>query len=395
MKALHSDLRTTPLDLSQLCSQLWQFPLENELVVARPDVQALFLLNGTARFFWQEFARGTALGEIVQSFAGSYGVPQTVARQDLEATLTNLTHSVLSQLPECRSLLGYSASIPRDFAANCSVEINCVLNGRPFRVLLEPGDLVAEIAPRLAAVAVSCQPPDSPLCTFALVTSEDQVFIFRDGVCIARENTVSGARAILLQELIVRCTRDREAKAILHAGACGTASGCAILAGASHAGKEAPCAPLWMAAGLNCYSDDSVVLDEDLNAAGMPFPLTLRESSWPLLASRFDSFTECPRVHYRWGQKVRFLPSNLPTGASPTAPPKALVFVRYQPATSTSLQSLTSFEALMELQQSGFWVEHEQKSIALFLAWLGRLPAYRLTYQSIDEASDTVRGLLA
>jgi hypothetical protein len=393
LTALHSGLKSTPVDLSRLCSQLWQFPLEDELVVARPDVQALFLLNATARFFWEEFGRGAALGEIVQRFAASYAVPQTLARQDLEATLGTWTRSVLAHLPARGSLPEHTASVRREFAGNGSVEINCILNSRPFRVLLEPGDLVAEIAPRLAPVAVSCLPPDSPVCTFALANSEDQVLIFRDGVCVARENTVSGARAILLQELAARCNSGREAKAILHAGACGTASGCVILAGASHAGKSTLCAAL-MAAGLYCYSDDSVVLDEHFHAAGMPFPLTLRESSWPLLASRFASFRDCPRVHYRWGQKVRFLQSNLPTGSSPTAPPKALVFVRYQPATSTRLQSLTGFEALMELQQSGFWVEHERESIALFLAWIGRLPAYRLTYQSIDEASDTVRGLL-
>jgi hypothetical protein len=390
---LHSDLKSTPLDLSRLCSQLWQFPLEDELVVARPDVQALFLLNGTARFFWEKFARGAALGEIIESFAGNYGVPQAVARQDLEATIATWTHSVLSRLRDRGSVLENAASVPRDFVGNSSVQINCVLNARPFRILLEPGDLVEEIAPRLVPVAVSCLPPDCAVCTFVLTSSEDQVFIFRDGVCIARENTVSGARAILLQELTARCDAGREAKAILHAGACGTASGCVILAGASHAGKSTLCAAL-MAAGLYCYSDDSVVLDKHFNAAGMPFPLTVRESSWPLLASRFASFMKCSRVYRRWGQNVRFLPSNLPTGASPTAPPKALVFVRYEPATSTRFHSLTSFEALMELQQSGFWVEHERNSIALFLAWIGRLPAYRLTYSSINEACDAVQGLL-
>ncbi len=371
---MHSGLKATPVDLSRLCSQLWQFPLEDELVVARPDVQALFLLNATARFFWEEFARGAALGEIVQRFAASYAVPQTLARQDLEATLATWTRSVLSHLPARGSLLEHHTSVRRDFAGNGFVEINCVLNARPFRVLLEPGDLVEEIAPRLAPLAVSCPSSDSPVCTFALANSENRVLIFRDEVCIARENTVSGARAVLLQELAACCNSGREVKAILHAGACGTASGCVILAGPSHAGKSTLCAAL-MAAGLDCYSDDSVVLDEHFDAAGMPFPLTLRESSWPLLASRFASFTERSHVHRRWGQNVRFLQSNLPTGSSPTTPPKALVFVRYETTTSTRLQPLTGFEALMELQQSGFWVEHERDSIALFLAWIERLPA--------------------
>jgi hypothetical protein len=53
------------------------------------------------------------------------------------------------------------------------------------------------------------------------------------------------------------------------------------------------------------------------------------------------------------------------------------------------------FEALMALRQGGFWVAHDRESIAEFLAWIGQLDTYRLTYSLLDQASDTVRGLLA
>jgi hypothetical protein len=376
-------------------SQLWQFPLGDELVVARHDVHGLFLLNGTARFVWDEFNRGAAPGEIVENFSTRYGMPEGLARRDVEATLSGWSQSLLCPARgnggprKCRS------SFLRRLESNdATVEINCILNGRGFRVLIDSGDLVEEIAPRLAPAAVPHLPPDAPLVTFALADGEDRVFVFRDGVCIAEEEKTSGARAILLQEMTSHCDPDREAKVILHAGACGTFSRCVILAGSSHAGKSTLCAAL-MAGGLYCYSDDSAVLDRQFKVAGMPFPLVLRESSWPVLDSRFPSFLDRTRIHSRWGCSVRFLPSNLPANSSPAVVPKALVFVDYQPGASTRLQPLMRFEALMALRQGGFWVAHDRDSIAEFLAWIGQLDTYRLTYSLLDQASDTIRGLLA
>jgi hypothetical protein len=377
-------------------SRLWQFPLGDELVIARRDVQGLFLLNGTARFLWDEVCRGTPVPKIEEDFATRYGVPLALARHDIEATLASWSQGLLCPAPGGNGAPhAVRSSALGDFESKGAVvEINCVLNGRGFRVLLEPGDLVEEIAPRLAPVAVRHLPPDAPFLTFTLVNGNDRVFVFRDKVCIAEEEKTSGARAILLQELTAHCDHGREIKAILHAGACGTASGCIILAGSSHAGKSTLCAAL-MAEGFLCYSDDSAVLDRQFRVSGMPVPLTLRESSWPVLASRFPAFMDRASVHRRWGCSVRFLGSNMPSNSSPAVDPKALVFVDYRPRASTGLQRLTPFEALTALCQSGFWVEHNRESIARFLAWIGDLNGFRLTYSLLDEASDAVKLLLA
>jgi hypothetical protein len=374
--------------------EFWQFPVGDELVVARRDVRGLFFLNGTARHVWGEFNRSAETPEIVRSFVSRYGVTQSVAERDVEATLDGWSQSLFSRLLRNHEP-HVNGSVLNDFKTRpAAVEINCVLNGRGFRVLLEPGDLVEEICPRLAQNAVACLPPDTPFVKFALVNGEDHVFVFRDGVCIAAEEKTSAARAILLQEMTVLCDPGREAKAILHAGACGTASNCVILAGASHAGKSTLCAAL-MAEGLLCYSDDSVILDRHFEVSGMPFPLMLRESSWLVLESRFASFMKRAPVHRRFGCDVRFLPSNLPANSSPVVAPKALVFADYQPDARTDLQPVTPFGALLGLRHGGFWVEHDHESIAQFLAWIGRLGCYKLTYSRIDEASDAVRGLLA
>lgn len=375
-------------------SEFWQFSIGDELVIARRDVGGLFLLNSTARQVWDELNRGREEAEIIQGLVSRYGVPQSVAERDVQATLAGWSQGLLS--------MGASNRQPqldhillRDFETGSPpVKIDCVLNGRHFRVLLEPGELVEEIAPRLEQATVACLPPDKPLTKFALVNGEDRIFVLRDGVCIAAEEKTSGARAILLQEMTTLCDPAREAKAILHAGACGSTSGCVILAGASHAGKSTLCAAL-MGEGFFCYSDDSVVLDRQFAVSGMPFPLMLRESSWLVLEPRFSSFMARTRVHRRFGCDVRFLPSNLPGNSSPVARARALVFVDYQPGARTVLQSLTRFEALISLRQGGFWVEHSQDGIARFLAWIGSLGCYKLSYSRIEEALECIKNLLA
>ena len=353
--------------------ELWQFPVGDALVVARRDVQGLFFLNGTARHIWDEFNRGAAPAEIVENFVSRYGLPRSRARRDVEGTLAGWAQGLLSPGPGNLQTRA-NTSVLRDCESHSTaVRIDCVLNGRGFRVLLEPGDLVEEISPRLDQIEVACLPPDLPFVRLALVNGEDRVFVLRDGVCVAEEETTSGARAILLQEMTTLCNPGRQAKVILHAGACGTASGCVILAGASHAGKSTLCAAL-MAEGFLCYSDDSAILDRHFEVAGMPFPLMLRESSWLVLESRFAPYmdTKRARVHRRFGCDVRFLPSNLPANSSPAVAPKALVFVDYQSGARTQLRPVTPFQALLGLRQGGFWVEHGHESIAEFLAWIGR-----------------------
>jgi hypothetical protein len=376
-------------------SAFWQFPLEDGLVVARPDVQGLFLLNGSARLVWEQAASGKSAVDIAQRLISVYGVSPDVADQDVAATLAGWSESLLAPNVSPPDLMGGKpAAALRASSGAASVRIDCVLNGRGFRVLLEAGDLVEEVAPRLEQISVASLPSNLPFITYTLVNADDRVIVFRDGVRIAEEEKTSAARAILLQEMAGLSVPEREPIAILHAGACGTATDCLILAGASHAGKSTLCAAL-MAGGLYCYSDDSAVIDRHFRVAGMPFPVMLRQSSWSVIERLLPAEMAQTRPSQRWGTDVRFLASNLEGASSPSVPPRALVFVDYQSDAKAEIQPLTALEALTALQQSGFWVEHERESIGEFVDWVKRVGRYKLTYSKIEDAIEAVTALLA
>jgi hypothetical protein len=369
-------------------SRFWQFPVEDELVVARPGLEGLFLFNSTARLLWEERSRGASVAEAVRRFADLFGVPPALAQRDIEGLLADWSAGILAPLKK-------SAPADGPAAAAEVVPIDCLVNGKRFRVLLDAGDLVEEIAPRLAGLSVTFAPGQSPDVVFTLANGPDRVFVFRDGGLIATEEKTAGARAILLQEMTRACESSRMVRmvrAILHAGACGTDTASVLLAGASYSGKSTLCAAL-VARGLRCYADDSAVIDENFRVAGMPFPLTLRKSAWPALEGLIGR--EQLRAHTRWGVEAGFLDSNLPAGSSPAAPVEALLFVNYQAHAATVMEPLTVFETLLRLRRSGFWIEHTRTDIARFLESLTCLPRFTLTYSRLNEAADAVADLLA
>jgi hypothetical protein len=149
-----------------------------------------------------------------------------------------------------------------------------------------------------------------------------------------------------------------------------------------------------MHSGMYVLSDDSAAIDrQTAQVVSLPFALMLREGSWPILSSYIPELHAAP-TFYRNGDYVRFLPphDHRMIGA---APAQCLLFAHYQPGIPAQVRTLTTLEALLTLQQSGFWVPHDRESIAQFLCWLQSLPAHQLTYSNLSDAIPHVHRLLA
>jgi hypothetical protein len=341
----------------------WAFPVSGNdcIVVASPDREGLLLLNPTAAWIW----RNADLFNLVSAYASHFDISLDQANADLSTTLA--FWEKLEPAPSTPHSSAHFAVPP--------ISASYRLKHTTFLIRFASSEIADELSPRLAALEVAPSPPDYilDLCEHPTGTA-----VYRDGVRLAIEPLITAARAILLQEITRLAVPNRDFIAILHAGAVGNSEACVILAGASFSGKSTLCAAL-MLSGLLCYSDDSALLTTNFEIAGMPFALSIREGSWPLF----------PQL-----DRPRFLPSNL-NGTTPATPPKALVFVNYQPETQTTiLEPVEPFEALIAINQSGFWVEHTQPSIAAFIDWLARIPIHRLTYSDLQSAAATVRNLL-
>jgi hypothetical protein len=257
------------------------------------------------------------------------------------------------------------------------------LNGFVFRIFFYDSELVAEFAPRLAPLQIAT--PDFPATADVhLFRHGGLIYAICDDEILAAEASEKAARAALLPELVLRADRARRWLCIIHAGACAVGSDCFLFPANSHSGKTTLIAAL-MHSGMQFLSDDSAAIDrQTLSVVAMPFALMIREGSWSVLASRYPDLQNAP-VMGRLDEKVRFLaPVNVATDSPRRV--STLVFPKFSPRGSMMLEPIDSFEALLGLQESGFWVPHERESIATFLGWVQSLRAYTFTYSDLTQA---------
>lgn len=355
------------------------------MVLARPGVQGLFILNESAAFLWSLLAEELPFSHLLSRFCRQYGLSEEDAANDVSAALAFWNSNLLS--PPAQEGFHPLNAVPSDAFS----ELYRV-NGRLIRVSVSDPDLAAEIFPRLESVHAT--EAGEPELTFEVSTQDGRVSLFHQGELVCSEENPNAIRAILLQEMVRRTERDQDWLAILHAGACGLEDNVLLFAGKSQAGKTTLCAAL-MAGGFKFYCDDSAALARrDGTISPMPFRMMIRQGSWDVLRSRFPELTSS-EVSQRYGQAVRFLAPPPGQIASAPAKAKALLFVSYQPGEKTSLRPLLPFETLLKVQESGFWVQHDRDSIDAFLLWLQKLPAYGLVYSNLEDAISKIRDFCA
>ena len=372
----------------QESNDLWEFPIGDFLVLARPDVSGLYILNPSARLIWEIHKSGAQLPELVREFASAYNIPRDVAAQDVERTVGEWQSGLLSRHRSSLSLAPILASSP----ASSNVEFfaqNYVVHGMNIRVILQTSQLAEEIAPRLESLP---NKPSAPDFVFRVVEDTDGFRIFRDQCCVAMEESIGEIRGVLLQE-IVRSCRGRDPLAIFHAGACGSNSRCVVFPASTQSGKTTLAAVL-MKTGLTFYGDDSVLLERDtLSIPVMPFALTVRDGSWDVLNPRFPTLKNAPIVS-RFGQRVRFLPLAEEKQDGYCEGVAAIVFARFDRDSPNEVAELDALQTLLRLQESGFWVEHDEQSIRALLAWVRSTPSFTMSYSEVDQAASVIRGFV-
>jgi hypothetical protein len=369
-------------------SVFWEFPFGEALVLARADLQGLFLLNYTSRLIWSATNQGVPVHSLAQQFSVDFNIPVSHAAHDIQATLDSWSTGLFSRFsspitPDVHTLtpsLNFRPCFVGDY----------LLSGKQFRLEVADREFAEEISPRLAHLQSDTQIPG---VTIQVARLDGRLKLFNNGVFFAEELEVNAARAVLLQELAQAAQPDADWLTILHAGACGTDTACVVMPADTNVGKTTLTAAL-MHSGLQFFSDDSAAFDRHtMRVAPMPFALMIREGSWPVLASRFPELASAP-VLERNGCNVRFL---APPNSQPSAgvPAKCLLFIEFKPGAATVLEPLTPFESLLRLQKSGFWVAHDRDSIGTFLSWLQSIPAYQAVYSDLDEATALVHRLLS
>ena len=370
-------------------TDIWEFSVQGGLVLARPELQALFILNNSASALWYLLKEQLPPQKVLAAYSSLYSLPLETAAADIQSTIVVWRDQLLSNQPVAPPHPPEPTAPPPSFPFSADYLINSIL----FRVRIGDRDLVEEIAPRLAALAVSPS-TNHPRHCFDIFDHDGQIAILWNGESLGTEATASAARAVLLQEIVRVCNPGKEWLSVLHAGACGSDHECVLFAASTHSGKTTLAAAL-LYSDLHLFCDDSAAIDATSFAlSAMPFALMLRQGSWAPLRSRYPRIDAIPTLS-RFGQNVKFLAPEARRWPTSSPRVKGLLFTKYIPGAPAVRTPLPPFEALVRLQESGFWVVHRKESIQRFLHWIQTLPASVLTYSNLDDAVEEIRTFIS
>ena len=213
-----------------------------------------------------------------------------------------------------------------------------------------------------------------------------------DGAHLLTTPDLMIARSETLRWLILASHPGRHWLAVLHAAAVAGPRGAALLCGHSGAGKSTLTGQL-VASGLPLLTDDYAPVEMGTGLLWpVPFGLSVKEGSWPILGPLFPALAGAPPIRTRQRRQRYLTP---PAFAAGPLPASCLVFPLYQPGAALELTPLEPQETLQLLTRSGGWYENSPDRLAALVSWIGALPAYAMAYGDGAQAVAAVRRLLS
>ncbi|MGD9512295.1 MAG: hypothetical protein AB7X49_27525, partial [Geminicoccaceae bacterium] len=151
----------------------------------------------------------------------------------------------------------------------------------------------------LAAVTEPCRRPAGPAGASAEIAvrwGRGRYWLSVDGsVCLATRDPML-ARSEVLRRLVLASHPGRDWLAILHAAGIVGPDGAALLCGSSGAGKSTLTGML-VASGLALVTDDYAPIEAGTHALWpVPFGLSVKEGSWPLLTPHLPALATAPVI---------------------------------------------------------------------------------------------------
>ena len=379
-----------------LATDVEAIEFEGCLLLVGQRRQMLLILNQTARIVWEAMRAGVEADEMAALLSRSYGIPPARAREDVTALLDqwrghDLLDTGADQSPAAPHRAGRGAA--PGAARRRDVAVQRVYNpcGTAFRLAVEPPDLQRWLDGLLGHTeAPGLAPPD----LIELFSDGDMHVLTQNGTERQRSAEVDLAAGAVVRAICDLSYPDADWSLFMHAAAVGSGDDAIVLAGPNGTGKTTLTAAL-IRAGFDYFSDDVVPFDcRGMRIWPIPFALSVKEGSWPTLAGLYPILDGLP-VFDAGARKVRFLPPLERAIRHTDASVRALVFPRFRPKQRFALERLAPIEALVDLIGASRPLALDRRRLHRTLAWVRVVPAYRLTYTNLTDATEVIQGLFS
>jgi hypothetical protein len=168
-----------------------------------------------------------------------------------------------------------------------------------------------------------------------------------------------------------------------------------LIAGASGAGKTTLALALAAEEGCVMLGDDIVIVDETNQLRGIPFPIAVKDGSWPLLKDFCPKLASLP-IHIRPdGKIVKFLPGGVDRGDNSSTKNKTIVFVRQNPAGRCSLSRMHPLDAFQRLLAEAAAPGHRltDTAFAALRELVNTSQAFEMEISRLEDAIQAIREL--
>jgi hypothetical protein len=327
--------------------QTVSIPLDDVAILAAPATGPVAVVDATARAILDALRKGDDEREVAAALARSTGAPA----DEVAGHVAALRRSwVELALPRRRATL--AASAPRQAwahgAGRPALDVVCRFGTTHVRLRVWP----PRLARMLAAITAPSHAHGGEAAGPVLEAHRRgrNCVLLQDGARLLTTDDLMVARSEALRQLVLASYPGREWLAVLHGAGVAGPCGAALLCGTSGAGKSTLTGFL-LAAGLQLVTDDYAPLEAgSWKLWPVPFGLSVKEGSWPLLVPHFPDLIDAPVVSTR-ERRQRYL--HPPRLAAAPQPVRCLVFPLYRPGAAVDLLKLRPGEALELCARSG------------------------------------------
>ena len=164
---------------------------------------------------------------------------------------------------------------------------------------------------------------------------------------------------------------------------------CGVMLCAPREWGKSTLAAYLVAQGFEFLADEPALLHLDTwSISPLHLPISLKQGSWPVLRSWWPQLADAP-VHLRSdGTKIRMVHPSQEGGIAQSRRLTHIVFPHYAPQSSAKVESLSLFQTLRLLDESGMLLAKRfgRENFEAFLQAVRRTSAYKLQYASLVEA---------
>lgn len=381
-----------------------EFYLGDDLLVARENCGELFVLNNTARAIWHAWRKQLSTHEISTLLAEKYCVPADLAQQDVRATITEWKKGgLIGETPKQTSNLLSDRRVLHD-------EINQNLTAIPsvtwfsecsyqlydFSICIRFENITAEKAINALFAHLKVDDTHEANTTFDILQKDNSYTLYKSRELILSNVSIDALVIGVLYETIQAVCSQTDHLIIIHAAAVANGDECIVFPGCGGSGKSTLTASL-LHSGFTYLSDDLVPLDRKTQRA-IPLPISpnVKKGSLSIVEGLFGSLEHFRK--YKLPNKeawyLRTSDYNL-NWARNCYPVKYLVFPRYIPGAPTQLSPLSPAGALQGIfnANSVCKTPTDLSCISSLVDWIDKVPAFNLTYGSLDQATREIKSL--